>query len=451
MTAGDEFRITWEWEPAPGVHAAEHQATWARIEIQVGPDWVTLVEDRESRSSRRSIYCSLYPLAEWVAYNWWSLQADSRPANFLSQDPRHVNPASRQLPAAARDHHSIRASGDGFAWPDLLIVPDGRHTRFVWEADHPGPPNAPIRFLTRGDTWIKSDVVQRELASLVTSVLTRLAERGVGGTVPHKEWDALQHTTADEAEFCLAAARLGLDPYCGAEDYEQQIMRAWEVLPVPLLGDFLDAVEPARIDDALAWISSAQRAIERASAKGVTNRRGRILQELQGAVASVSKPAGAWRPEWDLGYDQARAVRAEVGLDNTAPFDVESYVSRVTRAGADVNLQAIGAPMVDQNPLVVIGRDRPQTSLRFTLSRALWHSLWNESPIFAVTSAHTSRQRVERAFAAELLAPAQGIAALLESPPPTAAQDDVERVARRFGVSSMVIDHQIRNRLVPAV
>jgi hypothetical protein len=76
----DDFRIEWEWESAPSVRAPEHRATWARIEILVGQEHVTLVEDKDSTSSRRSIYCPLYPVAEWVAYNWWLLRANSRPA-----------------------------------------------------------------------------------------------------------------------------------------------------------------------------------------------------------------------------------------------------------------------------------------------------------------------------------------------------------------------------------
>ena len=61
MTRDPEFKIRWEWEAAPSVRAPEHRATWARMEIRAGSEWVTLVEDRESGSSRHSIYCSLYP------------------------------------------------------------------------------------------------------------------------------------------------------------------------------------------------------------------------------------------------------------------------------------------------------------------------------------------------------------------------------------------------------
>ncbi|WP_371779714.1 ImmA/IrrE family metallo-endopeptidase [Streptosporangium subroseum] len=88
------------------------------------------------------------------------------------------------------------------------------------------------------------------------------------------------------------------------------------------------------------------------------------------------------------------------------------------------------------------------SSRRFTLSRALWHYLWEPEPIFLVTTAYTDRQKVERAFAAELLAPAEGISELLGNAPERAVPDDLEGIADHFQVSPMVIKHQLENRLL---
>ncbi len=448
MTEDRAFKITWDWLSAPTVRAPELRATWASVQIQVGRDFATLVEDRDSGSSRRSIYCPLYPLAEWIAYNWWFLQADSRPTSFLSQDRGYLNPASRMLPADVRERHSIRASGDGFAWPDLLIVPDGAETRLVWEYDRPARSNWPIRFLTRGDIWVSSDFVTRELEHLVTSVLTRLAEQGVTGTVLQKEWNALQETSPEEAEYCRAAARLGLDPYSGAESFEQQIVRASEILIEDLLTDFLDAADPTEIDSALAWINIATRTIDQGRvARRAAPPEAGVVQELRADAPSADSFENL--PPWDIGFLQARSVRAQLSADDTEPFAVDRYVSRLTQPGEERWLHAMGGtPRSD--PVVVTGPGRRSTSTRFILSRALWHCIWDASAVFMVTSAHTYRQRIERAFAAELLAPADGIATLLKSGPASASQAEMEEVARHFDVSSMVIDHQVRNRLLVA-
>ena len=455
MTADQELKIRWEWEPAESVRTPEHRATWARIEIKAGSDFITLVEDRESGSSRRSIYCPLYPLAEWIAYNWWFLQADTRPSRFLAQDSILHTRASQSLPQALREHHSIRASGDGFAWPDLLIVPDDSETRLVWGGNSAHPSNWPIKFLTRGDFRVRSEHVQHELELLVTGTLTRLSEQGVTDTVLEKEWAAIQQTDPDEAEYCRAAARLGLDPYSDAEPYEQDIIQAAQTLSGQLLTDFLDAVNPDHIGRALAWISSLRSIIEGKEPLQESRDQAEIdasdvaeIQDLRAAARRRTLPASAL--PWEVGYQQARFIRGQIAPDSKAKLAVNRYVTALTRKAPDVSLQALGAGASHPRPLVIVGQSRPATSTRFTLSRALWHCIWEDSPLFVVTAAHTHRQRVERAFAAELLAPAEGIAQLLESPPEAASQEELKQIAQRYGVSSMVIEHQLRNHLIAA-
>ncbi len=452
MTADRELGIRWEWEPAESVRTPEHRATWARLEIRVGSDFVTLVEDRGSGSSRRSIYCPLYPLAEWVVYNWWFLQSDTRPSSFLAQDGIPWGLGSQPLPLALRERHSIRASGDGFAWPDLLIVPDDHETRLVWGSRRVHRSNWPVRFLTNGDVRVRSQHVRQELELLVTGTLTRLSEQGITGTVLEKEWAAIQQTDQDEAEYCRAAARLGLDPYSDAEPYEQDIIRAAETLSGYLLTDFLDAVSPTYMGKALRWITSMQATVEGREKVRVSRGKGRfpesdvgVVQELRARVPESTFESP--RP-WDIGYQQARIVRSQVAPDSRVKFAVDRYVTARIRKAPDVNLQALGAGADHASSVVVIGQDRPATSNRFTLSRALWHRIWDDSPLFVVTTAHTNRQQIERAFAAELLAPAEGIAQLLESPPEAASQEELEQIAQRYGVSSMVIEHQLRNRLI---
>ena len=283
--------------------------------------------------------------------------------------------------------------------------------------------------------------------------LTRLSEQGITDTLLEREWAAIQQTDQDEAEYCRAAARLGLDPYSDAEPYEQDIIDAAESLSGNLLSDFLDAVSPAYIGKALKWITSMQATVEGRE----TGRGPRAFERYAGADVEVIQdlrarvPLSAFRSHrrpWDVGYEQARMVRSQIAPDSQARFAVDRYVNARIRKAPDLNLQALGTSTEHARSVVVIGQDRPATSNRFTLSRALWHRIWDDSPLFVVTTAHTSRQQIERAFAAELLAPAEGIAQLLESPPEAASQEELEQIAQRYGVSSMVIEHQLRNHLI---
>jgi Zn-dependent peptidase ImmA (M78 family) len=143
-------------------------------------------------------------------------------------------------------------------------------------------------------------------------------------------------------------------------------------------------------------------------------------------------------------------VRRALGLLDTERFPLEPYIIDVSKRPADPGLRAFGGAAEGFGPVAVTVPGLPATASRFTLSRALWHYLWEPEPFFLVTTAYTDRQKVERAFAAELLAPAAGIGGLLGAPPLVAIQDDIEEIAVRYQVSPMVIKHQLENQLLAA-
>jgi Zn-dependent peptidase ImmA (M78 family) len=171
-----------------------------------------------------------------------------------------------------------------------------------------------------------------------------------------------------------------------------------------------------------------------------------VIQELREYARRYRASVSTF--PWVVGYEQARVIRGQIAPDSKMRLAVNRYITTINRKAPDVSLQALGAGASHPHPLLIIGQNRPATSTRFTLSRALWHYIWDDSSLFMVTTAHTYRQRVERAFAAELLAPAEGIAELLESPPEAASLEELEQIAQRYGVSSMVIEHQLRNHLI---
>jgi Zn-dependent peptidase ImmA (M78 family) len=80
----------------------------------------------------------------------------------------------------------------------------------------------------------------------------------------------------------------------------------------------------------------------------------------------------------------------------------------------------------------------------------MWHIIWGESHDFLVTSAYTDKQKIERAFAAELLAPAAGVAERVGGYPTADDLDEIEETADHFGVSPMIIERQMRNQLADA-
>ena len=442
MMIGDRPRFIFDWEPAPGVRAPELRSTWARLEIWVGDECVTQVEDNDSRSVRRSIYVPLYPLAEWIAYNWWFLKAHSRPASLGrelwssgSSKPRQTG-LSRVV-----EHHNFRAAGDGFLWPNLTIVPEGRYARLVWNPDASATPERPIKYIRRGEAWTESAPLELSLARFVDDVTTRLTEQGITETALQKEWGELRRTDVEEAAFCIAAARLGLDPYSDALEIQGSIEQAAAVLPESLVDDFFDAVTPQKLTLGIEWVTSSAHTIRDQAPDGTSS------AELRAAVGQPDQAPRA-RP-WDLGYQQAGRVRGLLGLGAQERFEVSELLSVVASDSQDIGLQALGGTSQGNSNVLVLGRPMIPQTRRFAEARALWHFLFAQRPgAFLLTPAHTDRQRVERAFAAELLAPAAGILDRLDLGELGFALDDVEAIAAHFEVSSMVVLHQIDNQIL---
>lgn len=211
----------------------ELRATWASLLIEIDGAVVTAVADQGARSTRSRINLPLYPLAEWLASNWWCLQ-------YECESPQ------RKSHGRYWQRHNLRYGREGFAFPDLLIVPTGGRFDVRWEP----PPDqaAGVRFLRSGQAFVDSAELIGQLQSFVSTVVRRLELEGIGGTVLQAEWAAIQGVDAEELEFCRAASLLGLDPYSATEEQAGRILSAHERLPGELLDDYFSAVDPEAIE-----------------------------------------------------------------------------------------------------------------------------------------------------------------------------------------------------------
>lgn len=442
MTRGRGLEFRFEWEPFSTVQAPELRATWARLEVWADHHCISLVEDLETGSARRSVYGALYPLAEWVAFNWWFLCAHARPSPLGHRIAAAGTRPDAHQRSDAWMAHNLRAAGDGQAWPNLTILPQGRTTHLIWRADHAPATGVPVRFAADGETDVTSEQTQRALSSLVQLVLTRLHEEGIRDTPLAKEWAAIVEADADEAAFCKAAARLGVDPYRVSEKTADRILLVAESLEPPVLDDFLDAVNPAMIDSALRWVTRATERVERASGGHPL-----ALATLSAPVAQADEVAFDTQP-WETGYRQARQVRAHIGLPPTGSFDPSQHVEVAHLTTPDPNLIGLGGWSPERVGVVILGKPLYKPSRRFAQARALWHLVHEpDRPRFLIVPAVTERHRTERAFAAELLAPAEGIATLLDANQTLVDEDQTEAISRHFGASTWLVRHQIENQL----
>lgn len=421
----DNLRFEIEWEPAPGVRPDEFAATWARLSVAVGSRVVTEIEDFRSRGTRQAVFVPLYPLAEWLAFNWWSLRTNARTrvANSWRGNERVAG-------------HDFRRIGDGYAWPHLVLAPHGERVLARWDADREPRAHGKIRYLSSGAAVLPREETFLRLAELIEAVVARLQAEGIHGTALDEEWDAVRSADQDEAAFSEAAARLGLDPYDVAPDVANAILAAADRLDSSLFDELLDAISPTTIDSSVDWVVRALDVMREHSPAAQV----KPLPDLRQAVDRAATP-------WLVGYQAARIARERLGLDPTGVVEPAEFIGVNNVESAPAPIAGLGSRRSEQSPEVTLPR-RSKNSERFTATRALWRVATGAEGPFLLTSAHQPTQQASRAFAAEFLAPAEGIREFLAPDHGDAVDADAITAASvHFGVHEQLVAHQIENQL----
>jgi len=425
-----------EWESAHGVSTPELAATWARYEVWVGGACVTQVESNDG-TLRRSVYGSLYPLAEWIASNWWLLKSHIRPSAVDSRYCTWRNSDSESW----LEYHNFRAAGNGMAWPNLTLIPEGATMRALWYWDR-SPVFESVRFAVNGRATIRADDALEGLAAVVENVVGRLAETGHPNTRLAEEWAAISNADAEEDDFCRTVARLGLDPYSIEDELADEVIAVASRISSEVAADFFDTADPAALDDAATWAEQAAAAAQAASTEAQED-----LSVLFGAVFPAKSLLADLDRPWEAGYEMARRVRRELGVASTAEFDPTPWVGFGQISGASYGLQGFGA-VSDGRCGAVFGSELvAPSSRRFGGARVLGRALMeSDQTEFVLSSARGRKERAAGAFAAELLAPAEAIREGLAA---IGKQSDVaiEAVARYFNVSPLLVRHQYDNQI----
>lgn len=422
--SGIDFRI--EWEDPGGARGDELRATWARLEVRVGESIVTRAYDPVLNSVRTGVYAPLYPVAEWVVLNWWPLL-------------RECQMPSRTGEASYAKRHNIRFAGEGFAMPWLELRPTNGKFAVAWRQRD--LPRQRLSFIQEGSALMESSVVEESLSLFVNRVVTRLEDRGVRDSPMQEDWRSICDQDADEAAFCIAAGAMGLDPFDVPDSVAKEVLSASSFLGGELEDDFFEAADVVRLSDQLEWVKS-----------GLKIAQGQNL-ELPGlweVKDHLSKVKSGGQSPWSQGYDLAREFRSVLGiadkervrLSDLSPRDNMEQAALVSQR-REPGFDALAAVNRAGNPGFVLkpGND---LSMRFAFCRALFEFLHAAAPSPSlITSAISEKQKRNRAFAAELLAPERLIRGRMTGD--SIDWLEIEDLASRFEVSTYVIAHQIEN------
>ena len=428
MGSTNNLCFDFEWQDPAGARGDELRATWASLSILIDDKPVTELQDRRTKSVRTRVFLPLFPLAEWFAENWWFLQSEAEQPS---------TPDSREFDR----RHNLRWAREGFVLPSLRFVTRGENVEAQWQPLD--IPDAGIKFLGSGHAVMPGTSYSETLRDFVNAVAARLDESGLSGTTLHEEWAAIQGADIGEQEFCCAAARLGTDPYAVDEELEAEILSVAGRIRPELLHDFLSLATVNELASQTSALATASESI----ASDADD-----IDALVG-MRSQAAPCKTGANPWETGYHFAAELRARLNggtwksrsLDDLAGHLSLDHLDHclLPETGGCPFLDALTGPNQHDNPKFLIEKKRAD-SRQFAFCRATFEHLTSSPGRFAaVSKLRTDRQQMNRAFAAEFLAPHEMLKSDLSGA--TIGEDEIDDLAVEYGVSAFVVRHQIEN------
>lgn len=427
------LRFDIQWFDGTGIEGPELAATFASLRISIDDAVLTHVNDQRAQTLRDVVHVPVYPLAEWLVSNWW----------FLAYEPEHS--LNRNSPGFAH-RHWLASSSEGYAYPDVRLSSAGGLTQIEWKRR--APEWSRVEYRNSGSATLDRDRFVADCTDFIDTVTRRLVACGISSSYLQSEWNLIQTTEDDQRDFCATAAGLGRDPYDLDEHEERLVLDVGKQLG-DLRSEALPALDPAA---PLAGCTAIREAMEASKPNGL-----RLADGLLDASDTVLHTS----PPWQQGYDLARRTRRALGLNGEAlatnsdlAAAIGHHPTALSRATRPVKLLA-ALRLVDGvvNPqgsgTVSFGlRATGTASRRFLFCRALAEALTTDTAA-VLTKASTERQRRNRAFAAEFLAPSASLREKIAGS--YIDEDHVTDLAEEFGVSSYVIEHQVQNHDIALV
>ena len=427
----DAFRIEVEQWLRGAAGDEQARQTLAAIRIQVGDLCITRVEDLEAKTVRHSAHLSAYRLAYWLAEHWWRLrwepEVSGEPADWLMR-------------------HSMAAAGDGFIWPPLLLASDGESLRLTLRADRDHLPMGPIRYLNGPDTLVAAADFERGVDDFLASVLSRLTSLGLGGSELELLWTEIaeERRNPELGRTRRLEALLGIDAGEAEEALLAGVVRYGRAFGASAVEEIAAAARTA-----LPAVAAA------AEARGPrVNTRAEVADRVI-LVDHLARLRAAAPPAWQLGEDLAHHARrlwhlGDQPLTNARLADIagapQSFLNSGQGEDIGTGMDGIGyreAPgATGFRPII---RSPFATNRRFQFARLVADDILAGSGdrLLPVTRAKTARQKLQRAFAAELLCPRQALQGMLPSEPD---DEDLETAARHFDVSPLLVRTSLVNK-----
>jgi hypothetical protein len=400
----------------------EVRYTSGLLGIEVGGKLATHVVDSWSKSVADRVRLSAWPAALWFATNWWRLRWEPAPAVRHQRSP------------GWRMAHELISAGHGFVWPHLSFASDGEIIEVVCESA-PASDAEPIEYLSSFVTSIEAGEFERTVDEFIETVIARLRSFDVRGGDLHGVWSILREERAspEDAEFRRIEARLGFDSDEAPAELVEKLLTLRTALGAGTVSEIAavcSGIDPeGRLKEVLG--------VERAAS-------------VQGRFDVPRMPlAPAQDRPWIRGRALAGQLRKTLNL-GTRQFPSIKLAELLGFERSKLEEQPM--PKLPIGVAIRRGDDRTDFAFRkkHAAARRFEAARWISEALvapdserwLASTDEKTARQRFQRAFAAELLSPIEGLREFLDDDYSDQAIDDA---AQHFSVSPLAIKSHLAN------
>jgi Domain of unknown function (DUF955). len=426
-----KLSLNFDWLPSRD-NSPEIEQTMGMFSFQAGEVNLTENQDIWSQKIEPTVLVSAYPLASWMASSWWRLLFEPLPA--------------RSKPSVDwRMAHELTASNQGFIWPRVIFASDTKSMQ-IWATSSDSTEKQSVRYINGLDHPVSENFLEfgEIAAAFIESVVSRLNETGVHGTSLAHLWEEVkeERSNPDSTMYRRCEAKLGFDP----DECPDEIVKEALDLAKNMGNETLYELAPTcgKESSETRPFSAIKELIESTGLKGKPVN----WSNLPVNQERVKAP-------WERGKEVASFVRKKIGneekpLTNNILCDLLGLQEFEYDAWQPPKRQPISVAVpLENNEFHYHPRKSHPLAKRFEFARLIGDYLLygNDGKSWlASTDIKTSRQKYQRAFAAEFLCPLDSLQAYLDN---DYSESAIEDAAEYFDVSQQTIETiLINNRLI---
>ena len=341
--------------------------------------------------------------------------------------------------------HELGAADHGFVWPQIIFASDSEMMQ-IWAAVENGDDNQSVRYLSGLATpaFIRLVDFQRTAEELINTVLGRLDAQGCPNTDLADLWQLIleDRSNPESAKYRRLEAKMGYDPDECLEEVIEKALDLEKRMGENALSELAPIYGRSTRQKPLTAIE------EIAGGSG-------LIGVPQTSVPDTSETQGM---PWQRAVAVAGALRQTLDntngvIDNRDLCDLLGLkISDVEKWSPNARNEVAIAVPESENQFKFIPRKKHPTAKRFELARFIGDYILTTGSAtgewLTSTDLSTSRQKYQRAFAAEFLCP---IAALQEYLEDDFSESAIEDATEHFQVSETTVKSLlVNNHLIPS-